>query len=262
MKKYVLILFYTLNFHLFAQVGIGTSTPDASAALEIASTTQGFLPPRMTAAQRDAISNPVEGLVIYCTDCGLNSSGCLQVYQDAEYKTLFTKNHFIGELYGGGVIFHLWEDETGQHGLIVSPIIVDSDLQWSNIVSTSCGANSIWDGYSNSQLIMSQSGHNQSAALSCSNYSGGGFSDWYLPSYSEANLLRDTQGIVNSTLASNSNFDQLGKGDYRWQETIVTSTEAGTNYYLYINLGPFNNGGQQSKSSASNSYKIRAIRKF
>lgn len=47
------------------KVGIGTSSPDASAALDVSSTTRGFLPPRMTTAQRDAIASPVAGLIIY-----------------------------------------------------------------------------------------------------------------------------------------------------------------------------------------------------
>lgn len=51
----------------FAQVGIGTSNPDVSAKFEINSTTQGFLPPRMTSSQRDAIGNPATGLVIFNT---------------------------------------------------------------------------------------------------------------------------------------------------------------------------------------------------
>ena len=49
-------------------VGIGTASPVASAKLDITSTTQGFLPPRMTAAQRGAISSPAIGLVVYQTD--------------------------------------------------------------------------------------------------------------------------------------------------------------------------------------------------
>jgi hypothetical protein len=53
-----------------AQVGIGTTSPDASAKLDISSTSQGFLPPRMTYAQRQAISSPAIGLMIYCTNCG------------------------------------------------------------------------------------------------------------------------------------------------------------------------------------------------
>ena len=48
-------------------VGIGTSSPNAAARLEVASTTSGFLPPRMTTAQRDAISTPPNGLMLYNT---------------------------------------------------------------------------------------------------------------------------------------------------------------------------------------------------
>jgi hypothetical protein len=50
----------------FAQnVGIGMYNPDRSAKLEIASTNQGFLQPRMTFSQRNMIQNPVPGLMIY-----------------------------------------------------------------------------------------------------------------------------------------------------------------------------------------------------
>ncbi|OON70107.1 hypothetical protein B0919_05040 [Hymenobacter sp. CRA2] len=50
------------------QVGIGTAAPNASALLELSSTSKGFLPPRMTTAQRDAIRSPAVGLTIYNTD--------------------------------------------------------------------------------------------------------------------------------------------------------------------------------------------------
>ncbi|MCK4661746.1 MAG: hypothetical protein KAT68_02685 [Bacteroidales bacterium] len=49
-------------------VGIGTSTEETSSALEVKSTTKGFLPSRMTTAQRDAISNPAAGLQVYNTE--------------------------------------------------------------------------------------------------------------------------------------------------------------------------------------------------
>ena len=49
-------------------VGIGTTTPNASAALDVQSTTQGMLVPRMTAAQRGLIGTPATGLLVYQTD--------------------------------------------------------------------------------------------------------------------------------------------------------------------------------------------------
>lgn len=45
-----------------AQVGIGTNNPNASAKLDISSTSKGLLPPRMTTADRDAITTPATGL--------------------------------------------------------------------------------------------------------------------------------------------------------------------------------------------------------
>ena len=51
---------------LTGNVGVGSAAP-ASAALAVSSTTQGFLPPRMTGTQRDAIAAPAAGLVVYNT---------------------------------------------------------------------------------------------------------------------------------------------------------------------------------------------------
>jgi hypothetical protein len=49
-------------------VGIGTSTPDASAILHLRSNSKGFLPPTMTTGERDSIGSPADGLIIYNTD--------------------------------------------------------------------------------------------------------------------------------------------------------------------------------------------------
>lgn len=53
-----------------AQVGIGTSNPSPSAMLEVKSTSKGLLIPRLTTAQRDAISSPERGLIIYNSSLG------------------------------------------------------------------------------------------------------------------------------------------------------------------------------------------------
>lgn len=67
MKKAILLILF-VSTSAIAQVGINTSTPDASAALDVESTTGGLLIPRMTQAQRDAIASPSNGLMIYQTD--------------------------------------------------------------------------------------------------------------------------------------------------------------------------------------------------
>lgn len=69
MKAQTLLLsLFLLSATTFAQVGIGTTTPDASAALDVSSTNKGLLVPHLTASQRDGISLPATGLLIYQTD--------------------------------------------------------------------------------------------------------------------------------------------------------------------------------------------------
>jgi hypothetical protein len=65
-------------------VGIGTASINASALLQMDSTTKGFLPPRMTATQRGAISTPATGLVVYQTD---GTEG-LYIYTSLGWKSL------------------------------------------------------------------------------------------------------------------------------------------------------------------------------
>jgi len=72
------ILFFVSIFfsiHLFAQTGIGTTNPDASAKLDVSSTNKGFLPPRVSltgVTDNTTISSPATGLLVYCKgDAGL-----------------------------------------------------------------------------------------------------------------------------------------------------------------------------------------------
>jgi hypothetical protein len=69
MRKLTLFIFSFCAFlHTNAQTGIGTTTPDASAKLDVSSTSKGFLPPRMTSSQRTSIPSPASGLMVYQTD--------------------------------------------------------------------------------------------------------------------------------------------------------------------------------------------------
>jgi len=70
MKTILFILLLLVSTFTQAQVGIGTTNPASSSILDVTSTTKGLLPPRMTTAQRDAISSPATGLQIYNTDKG------------------------------------------------------------------------------------------------------------------------------------------------------------------------------------------------
>jgi hypothetical protein len=94
MKK--LFVFVTLSLiilnAMFAQVGINSdnSAPNPSAGLDVKFSNKGFLPPRMTHLELNGISNPPNGLVVFCTDCGVNSIGALVVVVTGKWQILST----------------------------------------------------------------------------------------------------------------------------------------------------------------------------
>lgn len=88
MKKHFFIVLVVFSTYCYSQnSGIGTSSPHASAALEVSSTTKGVLPPRMTTAQRTAIAiapaKPATGLMIYNTDIN-----CLETYNGTDWVNM------------------------------------------------------------------------------------------------------------------------------------------------------------------------------
>lgn len=90
-------------YNTTGNVGIGTNSPDASAILDLSSTTQGLLIPRMTATQRAAISSPTTGLTVFQTDANagnyIYNGSSWQVLSNANYgdvKTGFQSNDHNG----------------------------------------------------------------------------------------------------------------------------------------------------------------------
>ncbi len=84
----ILFLLATALTSFSQNVGVNAdgTPPDNSAMLDVKSTSKGFLPPRMTVAQRDAISNPVTGLIVFCTDFG--ASGSLFLYSGSSWSPI------------------------------------------------------------------------------------------------------------------------------------------------------------------------------
>lgn len=81
MKNLTLLLIIFIFSISFSQVGIGTTLPNPSSALDISSNSQGFLMPRMTQTQRNAIVAPANGLFIYNLDFS-----CFQFYNGVSWS--------------------------------------------------------------------------------------------------------------------------------------------------------------------------------
>ncbi len=189
MKKLIIILIMALSATTFAQTGIGTTTPDASSALDITSTTKGLLIPRMTAAQRDAISSPATGLMIYQTDGTVgfyyyNGSSWAEV---AATSKTYSVNTFYAEL--GGYVIQI--SPNGKHGLVVAM----QDQGTSN-----------W--YEANDLLSNPSNHDAD---------GKEFSDWRLPTKRELNLMQGVYDDGNAISLSNaSNYWSSTEFEYRF----------------------------------------------
>lgn len=81
---FLIVLHASMSMH--AQIGINTEHPEHSAALDVYSTDQGLLLPRMSDLQRDDIESPATGLIIFCNNCGQN--GQFQFYNGIQWKSL------------------------------------------------------------------------------------------------------------------------------------------------------------------------------
>jgi hypothetical protein len=108
-------------------------------------------------------------------------------------KVSNTPTFTLGQQYGGGYIFYI--DASNQHGLIVS---LENLLGTYSYGTPSPGTIPTYtfnsDGYYNTKRIIQVYGNvpkyaRPYAALACKNYTGGGFNDWYLPSYEELAIL-------------------------------------------------------------------------
>lgn len=104
MKKVLTILLAIANYYtVIAQsVGIGTTTPNSSALLDITSTTKGLLMPRMTTAQRNAIVSPADGLLIYNT-----TTDELNQRQNGAWKTVINSDYWFR---GAGTMWNIGDN--------------------------------------------------------------------------------------------------------------------------------------------------------
>lgn len=223
---YALSLLGSTNiFPSSGSVGIGTTTPNASAQLDVQSTTKGVLFPRMTKAQRDAIASPSAGLLIFQTD---DIPG-FYYYSGSAWKTV---NEFannlplqIGDTYQGGIIFYL--EPSGVNGLIVSTVTTGYDatlVKWgcSGVNVSPARGTALGSGQANTTSIIrdpcADLSGNDIAAERADDLKVSNYSDWYLPSKDELELMHK-----NLHIAGLGSF--VGGASY-WSSTEIDATTA------------------------------------
>jgi len=107
----------------------------------------------------------------------------------------------IGLSYQGGIIFYI--DDSGQHGLIAATTDQSSTDPWWNGSFIATGAISPTDGSANTTSIITAQGNSGTyAARQCRNFTGGAFSDWFLPSKDQLNILYTEKTVVGGFTTS------------------------------------------------------------
>jgi hypothetical protein len=237
-----------------------SNAASASAILEASSTSQGFLPPRMSYYQRTQIAYPIAGLTIWCSNCG--PTGEMQVFNGGAWTNMIGGAATgaivlsIGDSYQGGKVAYILGskdpgyDVNTQHGFIAATsdqTVPEIGIKWDRGTYTITGATgtAIGTGLSNTNKIIASQGEpaiTYAAGLARA-YTGGGYTDWYLPSKDELEKLQSNKGIIGDFY----NF-------YYWSSSEVDESKAWFQFFW--------NGRQYQNVKGELRPLVRAIRSF
>ena len=161
--------------------------------------------------------------------------------------------HYVGELFGGGIVVSVWKLNGVEHGLIASLADISVSEVWSDVIDVPIGAaaQSPVDGQANTRAIIAQAGHTGGAAKLCDDYTYQGFADWYLPAAWELDQCYNAAFVVNTILGPAKGF----QFDIYWAST--EDPYNGNAGWIKI----FYNGKEGSVDKSVNT-RVRAVRRF
>jgi hypothetical protein len=188
----------------------------------------------------------------YARSYAKNSNGVVVYGNEVSFTT---SSITIGSNYAGGIVFYV--DSTGQHGLVCAP----SDqgvAEWGcNCFEIGGLSFSLGSGLTNTNRITSICLQNGIAAEICSNLQLNGYSDWFLPSINELQLMwNNLRGTPNSPTPNLANFST--------QSPYWSSSEP-SNYPCYALAIDFWQGNMVTRNKyMGQNYgsRVRAIRSF
>ena len=258
-------------------MGVGTSSPSSSSALDVSSSTKGFLPPRMTTAQRNAITSPTEGLTLWNTE-----NKQLEVYNGTYWVTMDGKLVSpinVGESYGGGKVAYIFTSSdlgyvAGQtHGLIaaVADQTTDAGIPWFPDKFYGATVTGIGLGLPNTisiiaaAVVLGKTDMTSYAAGLANNYKGGGYNDWFLPSRDELNKLFINRAAIGGfattgTMATYWSSSQKGSMNFSTFTNFANGISSAYQQFFFAYNG--NPEGTQNDLGISNSRRVRAVRIF
>lgn len=167
---------------------------------------------------------------------------CLLIFSCKKEESSSASDVAVGQSYAGGIIFYV--DGTGQHGLIASESDCCDSAQWYNgdFITTNTFEGNVGKGQPNTTKIIVAQGNGIYAASICDQLVLNGYSDWFLPSKDELNLLYQQRNLVGGFA-----------NDYYWSSPEYDTLHAWNQYFPY---GPQYYANKSSKAS------VRAIRAF
>lgn len=272
-RKVLFIVSLFFSMHLFAQTGIGTTSPDASAKLDVSSTNKGFLPPRVTltsGTDNTTIPSPATGLMVYNTG---NNAGLVAGYyywNGSSWATIATASGYsVGSSYlrgsrsaaqttgittGGTIVFTQTDNVSGQEITLntsTGQITLAAGrtyrliAQVPNFQTSNSDARPQFSWYNETASTYIGSASSAYSAASSAGYGTTG-------GLSEVIITTTGTTVVSFRIVNTFNTNQLGgnldfstTGSYPWFEAQVISGNAPVNGQSvdYVSVGSISTTG-------------------